>query len=107
VRGAADVQACLNAPEPLGGGEGVEDSIDESTEEQAQQHQHQQQQHMPPQQGRPGMSSNPQMHPGYGVPMDQQAQAMAYQNYMAHQQRGQTGYAMPAAAMAQHHPHQA
>jgi pheromone receptor transcription factor len=44
-----------------------------------------------------------QMHPNY-MPLEQQ-QAIAYQNYVAQQQRG--GYPMPPAGMPQQHSHQA
>jgi pheromone receptor transcription factor len=50
------------------------------------------------------MPQNPQMHPSY-MPIEQQ-QALAYQNYVAQQQRG--GYPMPPqASMPQQHTHQA
>ncbi|RFU32503.1 hypothetical protein B7463_g3837, partial [Scytalidium lignicola] len=95
------IQACLNAPEPAGSGEnGVDDQNPvESPEEPAAQH-------LPPQQQRPGMpQQNPQMHPGY-MPIDQH-QAMAYQNYVAQQQRT-GGYAMPPqGGIPQPHTHQA
>jgi len=93
------IQACLNAPEPAGGNEnGVDDqNAVESPEEPAPQH-------LPPQQGRPGIPQNAQMHPNY-MPLEQQ-QALAYQNYVAQQQRG--GYPMPPqAGMPQQHAHQA
>ncbi|TGO54863.1 hypothetical protein BOTNAR_0257g00020 [Botryotinia narcissicola] len=99
------IQACLNAPEPSGNGEnGVDDgNTVESPEEPAPQH-------LPPQQqGRPGMPQQaPQMHQGYGVGeqglSQEQQQAIAYQNYMAHQQRG--GYMPPQAGMPQPQTHQ-
>ncbi|KAI9641825.1 transcription factor of the MADS box [Ciborinia camelliae] len=97
------IQACLNAPEPTGNGEnGVDDgNTVESPEEPTPQH-------LPPQQqGRPGMPQQaPQMHPAYGVQglSAEQQQALAYQNYMAHQQRG--GYMPPQAGIPQQQTHQ-
>ncbi|RAL59160.1 hypothetical protein DID88_006716 [Monilinia fructigena] len=98
------IQACLNAPEPTGNGEnGVDDgNTVESPEEPTPQH-------LPPQQqGRPGMPQQvPQMHPGYGNVQGlsaEQQQALAYQNYMAHQQRG--GYMPPQAGIPQQQAHQ-
>lgn len=94
------IQACLNAPEPAGSNEnGVDDQNPaESPEESIPQH-------LPPQ-GRPGMPTNPQMHPGNYMSAEQQ-QAMAYQNYVTQQQRT-TGYPMPPqAGMPQQHTHQA
>jgi pheromone receptor transcription factor len=93
------LKACLNAPEPAGTNEnGVEDqNVVESPEESIPQH-------PPPQQTRPGMPQNAQMHPNY-MPLEQQ-QALAYQNYVAQQQRG--AYPMPPqAGMPQQHTHQA
>lgn len=88
----------MNAPEPAGAENGVdEQNTVESPEEQPTQH-------LPPQQSRPGMPQNTQqMHPNY-MPLEQQ-QAIAYQNYVAQQQRG--GYPMPPAGMPQQHSHQA
>ncbi|KAF3064762.1 MADS box protein [Daldinia decipiens] len=92
------IQACLNAPEPTQGNEnGVDDSNQvESPEEPPNSH-------LPPQTSRPGMPSH--MPPNYvpNVPMDPQ-QAMAYQSYMQHQQRGQFGLAQ--SGMPQHTSHQ-
>ncbi|KAI1466607.1 MADS box protein [Daldinia bambusicola] len=92
------IQACLNAPEPTQGNEnGVDDSNQvESPEEPTNSH-------LPPQTSRPGMPSH--MPPNYvpNVPMDPQ-QAMAYQSYMQHQQRGQFG--LPQSGMPQHTSHQ-
>ncbi|KAH6679773.1 hypothetical protein B0J14DRAFT_306162 [Halenospora varia] len=98
------IQACLNAPEPAGNGEnGVDDqNTVDSPEEPTPQH-------LPPQQARTGMpQQNTGMHTGYGMPLsDQQQQALAYQNYVAQQQRG-GGYAMPPqAGIPQQHSHQA
>ncbi|PSS22090.1 hypothetical protein M430DRAFT_118228 [Amorphotheca resinae ATCC 22711] len=96
------IQACLNAPEPAGNGEnGVDDSNPvESPEEPTPQH-------LPPQQARTGMpQGNPQMHPGYMPQTIEQQQAIAYQNYVAQQQR--SGYPMPPqAGIPQQHSHQA
>lgn len=94
------IQACLNAPEPAGTNNenGVDDQNPaESPEESVPQH-------LPPQ-GRPGMPSNPQMHPNYMSP--EQQQALAYQNYVAAQQG--RGYTMPTQAgmPQQQHTHQA
>ncbi|KAI8957129.1 MADS box protein [Daldinia sp. FL1419] len=92
------IQACLNAPEPSQGNEnGVDDSNQvESPEEPPNSH-------LPPQTSRPGMPSH--IPPNYvpNVPMDPQ-QAMAYQSYMQHQQRGQFG--LPQSGMPQHTSHQ-
>ncbi|KAL2149909.1 hypothetical protein VTH82DRAFT_7585 [Thermothelomyces myriococcoides] len=90
------IQACLNAPEPPAGDNGVDDANPvESPEEPASAH-------MPPQQSRPGM---PQSHmpPSYmpGVGMDPQ-QALAY-GYVQ-QQRG--GQYMPPNSLQQHAGHQ-
>jgi len=64
-------------------------------------------QHLPPQQNRVGMpQQNPQMHPNY-MPqtVEQQQQALAYQSYIAQQNRG---YPMaPQPGMPQQHSHQA
>ncbi|RDW80063.1 hypothetical protein BP5796_01839 [Coleophoma crateriformis] len=93
------IQACLNAPEPAGNGEnGVDDqnAID-SPEEPAPQH-------LPPQQQRPGMPQQNPMHNQNYMPLEQQ-QAIAYQNYVAQQQR--SGYQMPPAGLPQQHSHQA
>jgi len=90
------IQACLNAPEPASGNEnGVDDqNTVESPEDQTPQH-------LPPQQARPGIPQNAQMHPSYNMPLEQQ-QALAYQNYVAQQQR--SGYPMPPnAGMPQQH----
>ncbi|KAJ5053831.1 uncharacterized protein L3040_000122 [Drepanopeziza brunnea f. sp. 'multigermtubi'] len=95
------IQACLNAPEPAGNGEnGVDDqNTVESPEESAPQH-------LPPQ-GRAGMPQQAQnMHPGYMPQSIEQQQAMAYQNYVAQQQRG--SYPMPPqGGIPQQHSHQA
>jgi MADS-box transcription factor len=97
------IQACLNAPEPAGNGEnGVDDqNTVDSPEEPTPQH-------LPPQQGRAMSQQNPQMHPGYmPQPTLEQQQAIAYQNYVAQQQRG-GGYPMPPqAGIPQQHSHQA
>jgi len=99
------LQACLNAPEPAGNGEnGVDDQNPvESPEEPTAQH-------LPPQQSRGGMPQNQQMHGGY-MPQSsleqqqQQAQAIAYQNYVA---QHRSGYPMaPQAGIPQQHSHQA
>jgi pheromone receptor transcription factor len=96
-------QACLNAPEPAGNGEnGVDDQNPvDSPEEPTPQH-------LPPQQNRAGMpQQNPQMHPGYMPQTVEQQQALAYQNYIAQQQRG-GGYPMPPqTGIPQQHSHQA
>lgn len=98
------IQACLNAPEPAGNGEnGVDDPTGgESPEDQTPQH-------LPPQQARPVIpQQNPNMHPGY-LPQNvvDQQQQLAYQNYMAQQQRN-GGYAMPPqTGIPQQHSHQA
>jgi pheromone receptor transcription factor len=94
------IQACLNAPEPTPGGEnGVDDSNQVESPEEAQNA------HLPPQSTRPGMPQNPHMPPNYmpaNVPMDPQ-QALAYQSYV---QRG-AQYAMPPqGGMPQHTSHQ-
>ncbi|RDL37129.1 Uncharacterized protein BP5553_04562 [Venustampulla echinocandica] len=97
------IQACLNAPEPAGNGEnGVDDqNTVDSPEEPSPQH-------LPPQQPRAGMpQQNPQMHPSYMPQTLEQQQALAYQNYVAQQQRG-GGYPMaPQAGIPQQHSHQA
>ncbi|KUJ23537.1 SRF-type transcription factor [Mollisia scopiformis] len=95
------IQACLNAPEPPSNGEnGVDDqNTADSPEEPTPQHL--------PQQNR--MPQQPQnMHGGYMPPtLEQQRQAMAYQNYVA-QQQGTGGYPMPPqAGIPQQHSHQA
>jgi len=92
------IQACLNAPEPAGTNEnGVDDQNPaDSPEEPVSQH-------LPPQGRPPGMPSNPQMHPNY-MSAEQQ-QAMAYQNYMAQQQR--SSYTMPPQAGMPQQSHQA
>jgi pheromone receptor transcription factor len=95
-------QACLNAPEPAGNGEnGVDDQAGvDSPEEPSPQHL--------PQQGRAMPQQNPNMHPGYMAPSLEQQQALAYQNYVAQQQRGGGGYPMPPqAGIPQQHSHQA
>ncbi len=89
-------QACLNAPEPPAGDNGVDDSnAVDSPEEPSNAH-------LPPQQSRPGM---PQSHlpPSYmpSVGMDPQ-QALAY-GYVQ-QQRG--GQYMPPSGLQQHAGHQ-
>jgi MADS-box transcription factor len=92
----------LNAPEPAGNGEnGVDDQgAVESPEEPTPQH-------LPPQQGRPMPQQNPNMHPNYMPATIDQQQALAYQNYMAQQQRS-GGYPMPPqAGIPQQHSHQA
>jgi len=68
------IQACLNAPEPAGNGEnGVDeqntvDSPEEPTP-----------QHLPPQQNRPNIPQQANMHPGYMPQTLQEQQALAYQ----------------------------
>jgi len=98
------IQACLNAPEPAGNGEnGVEDSNTVDSPEESTP------QHLPPQQSRAGMApQSAQMHPGYMQPGTlEQQQAIAYQNYVAQQQRG-GGYPMAAqSGIPQQHSHQA
>jgi pheromone receptor transcription factor len=95
----------LNAPEPAGNGEnGVEDQNTVDSPEDTSP-----QQHLPPQQPRTAMpQQHAQMNPNYmAASMDQQQQAMAYQNYVQQQQRG-GGYAMPPqTGMPQQHSHQA
>ncbi|CZR51534.1 probable transcription factor of the MADS box family MCM1 [Phialocephala subalpina] len=95
------IQACLNAPEPPSNGEnGVDDqNTADSPEEPTPQH-------LPQQNRMPQQTQN--MHPGY-MPqtIEQQQQALAYQNYVAQQQRG-GGYPMPPqAGIPQQHSHQA
>jgi len=92
------IQACLNAPEPPGNGEnGVDenntiDSPEETTP-----------QHLPPQQTRVMPPQQANMHPGYmQQPMDQQQQAMAYQQYV---QRTGGGYPMTQGGMPQQSHH--
>ncbi|OWP05844.1 hypothetical protein B2J93_962 [Marssonina coronariae] len=95
------IQACLNAPEPVNNGEnGVDDqNTVDSPEEPAPQH-------LPPQQGRTGMPQQQNMHPGYMPQSLEQQQALAYQNYVAQQQR--SGYPMPPqGGIPQQHSHQA
>ncbi|PBP19236.1 SRF-type transcription factor [Diplocarpon rosae] len=96
------IQACLNAPEPVNNGDnGVDDqNTVDSPEEPAPQH-------LPPQQqGRPGMPQQQNMHPGYMPQSLEQQQALAYQNYVAQQQR--SGYPMPPqGGIPQQHSHQA
>ncbi|KAN0119577.1 SRF-TF domain containing protein [Hyaloscypha variabilis] len=96
------IQACLNAPEPAGNGEnGVDDSnAVDSPEEPTPQH-------LPQQQNRgnvPPQVAN--MHPGYMPQSLQEQQALAYQNYVAQQQRS-GGYMPPQAGIPQQHSHQA
>ncbi|EPE25722.1 SRF-like protein [Glarea lozoyensis ATCC 20868] len=99
------IQACLNAPEPAGNGEnGVDDQNTVDSPEDTSP-----QQHLPPQQPRTAMpQQHAQMNPNYmTASMDQQQQAIAYQNYVQQQQRG-GGYAMPPqTGMPQQHSHQA
>ncbi|PBP15918.1 SRF-type transcription factor [Diplocarpon rosae] len=95
------IQACLNAPEPVNNGDtGVDDpNTVDSPEEPAPQH-------LPPQQGRTGMPQQQNMHPGYMPQSLEQQQALAYQNYVAQQQR--SGYPMPPqGGIPQQHSHQA
>jgi len=95
------IQACLNAPEPAGNGEnGVDeqntvDSPEEPTP-----------QHLPQQQNRPNIPPQASMHPGYMPQTLQEQQALAYQNYVAQQQRS-GGYMPPQAGIPQQHSHQA
>jgi pheromone receptor transcription factor len=95
----------LNAPEPAGNGEnGVDDQNTVDSPEDTSP-----QQHLPPQQTRTAMpQQHAPMNPNYmAAQLDQQQQAMAYQNYVQQQQRG-GGYAMPPqAGMQQQHSHQA
>ncbi|CCU83104.1 unnamed protein product [Blumeria hordei] len=94
------IQACLNAPEPAGSGEaGVDDqNAVNSPEEPASQHL--------PQQNRPAMTQQGTNLHGYLAPtLEQQQQALAYQNYMSQQQR--SGYPMPQPGIPQQHSHQA
>ncbi|CAG8971861.1 hypothetical protein HYALB_00001972 [Hymenoscyphus albidus] len=98
------IQACLNAPEPAGNGEnGVDDqNTVESPEDTTPQH-------IPMQQPRAGIpQQNTQMHPNYLAQsiQEQNANAIAYQNYVQQQQR--SGYPMPPnSGMPQQHTHQA
>ncbi|KAG9237065.1 hypothetical protein BJ875DRAFT_185035 [Amylocarpus encephaloides] len=99
------IQACLNAPEPSGGGEnGVDDqNTVDSPEDTTPQHQ------LPPQQARAVMpQQHAQMQPNYmaqGLSAAQQ-EALAYQNYVQQTQRG-GGYSMPPqGGMPQQHSHQ-
>ena len=88
-------QACLNAPEPPAGDNGVDDNnAVDSPEEPANQH-------LPPQQSRPGMPQNhlPPYLPGVG--MDPQ-QALAYGDVQP--QRG--GQYLPPSGLSQHAGHQ-
>ncbi|KAL2261700.1 hypothetical protein VTK26DRAFT_3600 [Humicola hyalothermophila] len=93
------IQACLNAPEPPAGDNGVDDgNAVESPEEPTSAH-------LPPQPSRPAI---PQGHlpPSYGMPnvgMDPQ-QALAYSNYVQQQQRG--NQYMPPSSLQQHAGHQ-
>lgn len=95
------IQACLNAPEPAGNGEnGVEDqNAVDSPEEPTPQH-------LPPQQNRPNNPQQANMHPVYMPQTLQEQQALAYQNYVAQQQRT-GGYMPPQAGIPQQHSHQA
>ncbi|KAK3954559.1 SRF-type transcription factor (DNA-binding and dimerization domain)-domain-containing protein [Pseudoneurospora amorphoporcata] len=95
------IQACLNAPEPASAENGVDDSnaVDSPEEPPSA--------HLPPQQGRPGMPPQGHMPPNYmpnvGAMDAQQAQALAYTNYVQ-QQRG--GQYMPQPGLQQHAGHQ-
>ncbi|KAJ4407311.1 transcription factor of the MADS box [Neurospora sp. IMI 360204] len=95
------IQACLNAPEPASTENGVDDSnaVDSPEEPSSA--------HLPPQQGRPGMPPQGHMPPNYmpnvGAMDAQQAQALAYTNYVQ-QQRG--GQYMPQPGLQQHAGHQ-
>lgn len=95
------IQACLNAPEPAGNGEnGVDDSnAVDSPEEPTPQH-------LPQQQNRANIPPQANMHPGYMPQTLQEQQALAYQNYVAQQQRS-SGYMPPQGAIPQQHSHQA
>ncbi|KAJ4298569.1 transcription factor of the MADS box [Collariella sp. IMI 366227] len=92
------IQACLNAPEPAAGDNGVDDAnaVDSPEEPTSA--------HMPPQPSRSGMPQN-HMPPSYmpNVGMDPQ-QALAYSNYVQQQQRG--GQYMPPSGLQQHTGHQ-
>jgi len=89
------IQACLNAPEPAGTENGVDDQNPAESPEES----------IPPHmsQGRPGMPPNPQMHPSNY--MSPQEQAYAIQAY--HNQQQRTGYPMPPQAGMPQHTHQA
>ncbi|KAL2122073.1 hypothetical protein VTJ04DRAFT_2528 [Mycothermus thermophilus] len=92
------IQACLNAPEPPSGDNGVDEgNPDQAPEEPAGAH------GLPPQQGRPGIPPQGHMPPGYmpSVGMDPQ-QALAY-GYVQ-QQRG--AQYMPPSGLQQHAGHQ-
>ncbi|KAG4430918.1 hypothetical protein IFR05_013592 [Cadophora sp. M221] len=96
------IQACLNAPEPAGNGEnGVDDqnTVDSPEEQPAQ--------HIPAaNRGGAGMPQPQNMHPSYMPQTLEHQQALAYQNYVAQQQRG--GYPMPPqGGIPQQHSHQA
>ncbi|TQS38027.1 hypothetical protein Golomagni_01475 [Golovinomyces magnicellulatus] len=95
------IQACLNAPEPAGTSENgaEEQNVENPPEDSTPQHH--------PQQNRPGMSQqNPALHGGFMPPtLEQQQQAIAYQNFMSQQQR--SGYPMPQPGIPQQHSHQA
>ncbi|CZS98736.1 hypothetical protein WAI453_001871 [Rhynchosporium graminicola] len=97
------IQACLNAPEPAGNGEnGVDDqnTVDSPEEQPAQ--------HIPAaNRGSAGMPQTQQnMHPSYMPQSLEHQQALAYQNYVAQQQRG-GGYQMPPqGGIPQQHSHQ-
>ncbi|EGS22811.1 uncharacterized protein CTHT_0012860 [Thermochaetoides thermophila DSM 1495] len=93
------IQACLNAPEPPAGDNGVDDTNPvEAPEEPANAA------HLPPQPNRPPMPPN-HMPPSYmpNVGMDPQ-QALAYSNYVQQQQRG--SQYMPPSSLQQHAGHQ-
>ncbi|KAI1002752.1 hypothetical protein K3495_g5453 [Podosphaera aphanis] len=94
------IQACLNAPEPAGTSEnGIEEpNVGNSPEESSQQH-------IPQQNRAGGISQNPNIHGYMPTTLEQQQQAMAYQNYMSQQQR--SGYPMPQPSIPQQHSHQA
>jgi MADS-box transcription factor len=91
----------LNAPEPAGNGEnGVDEQNTVDSPEEATP------QHLPPQQNRPNIPQQANMHPGYMPQTLQEQQALAYQNYVAQQQRS-GGYMPPQAGIPQQHSHQA
>lgn len=88
------IQACLNAPEPAAGENGLDDDPDSPDETSAS--------HLPPQQTRPNIPQHLATQYMPQVGMDPQ-QAMAYTNYV-NQQRG--GQYMPQSGLSQHAGHQ-
>ncbi|KAI6249478.1 Transcription factor of morphogenesis MCM1 [Erysiphe necator] len=95
------IQACLNAPEPIGEN-GLDDPNADNAPDDSPSQQHQQNRS-----GMPQQSTN--LH-SYNIPtsleqQQQQQQAIAYQNYLSQQQR--SGYPIPQTAIPQQHTHQA